>query len=325
MPLASSRRLRTASRRRSGRATGPNTVAGKARASKNALVHGATSPQLLDEQERTRYAQLLAALQAQYPTTHPLVQLQLERIARLTVQLERVQGVMDAAFIVERRSQTGFERACAVLQLSDDEHLYLLRNKIARQQGDPPPASADSQLLSAFVEVGALGDPALLTTHRQILAIVPRLCRYLVEQARWHKLTLSEYLLTRQADPFQRAPPAAANQDDTETGPVIQTAKGAVDDEIAAVVHKVSPAVLQRAVMWFNQHRGALLKAQMRERQLEALTEAVQAASVPDLDKLDRLMRYQTTINRQLSTAIGELLELTRRSERPAAKAVGPR
>lgn len=35
-------------------------------------------------------------------------------------------------------------------------------------------------------------------------------------------------------------------------------------------------------------------------------------ATTPDLDQLDRLMRYQTTIQRQLSTAIGELLALTK-------------
>lgn len=34
--------------------------------------------------------------------------------------------------------------------------------------------------------------------------------------------------------------------------------------------------------------------------------------NTPDLDELDRLMRYQTTLQRQLSTAIGELLALTK-------------
>jgi hypothetical protein len=33
---------------------------------------------------------------------------------------------------------------------------------------------------------------------------------------------------------------------------------------------------------------------------------------MPDLDQTDRLMRYQTTLQRQLSTSIGELLALTK-------------
>ena len=33
---------------------------------------------------------------------------------------------------------------------------------------------------------------------------------------------------------------------------------------------------------------------------------------MPDLSELDRLMRYETTLNKQYSTAIGELIELTK-------------
>ena len=33
-------------------------------------------------------------------------------------------------------------------------------------------------------------------------------------------------------------------------------------------------------------------------------------ATTPDLDQLDKLMRYQTTLQRQLSTTIGELLAI---------------
>jgi len=42
------------------------------------------------------------------------------------------------------------------------------------------------------------------------------------------------------------------------------------------------------------------------------VTEFVEHAALPDLDQLDKLMRYQTTINRQLPTAIGELLAMTK-------------
>lgn len=35
-----------------------------------------------------------------------------------------------------------------------------------------------------------------------------------------------------------------------------------------------------------------------------------QQASLPDLDTCDKLMRYQTSLNNQLSKQIGELVEL---------------
>ena len=40
--------------------------------------------------------------------------MQLERIARLKVQLERIQDVVDASFVVERLAMDDFERACDV-------------------------------------------------------------------------------------------------------------------------------------------------------------------------------------------------------------------
>jgi hypothetical protein len=42
------------------------------------------------------------------------------------------------------------------------------------------------------------------------------------------------------------------------------------------------------------------------------LLEIKEFSTTPDLDQLDRLMRYQTTLQRQLSTAIGELLALNK-------------
>ncbi|BDU57297.1 hypothetical protein LMORI2_02790 [Limnohabitans sp. MORI2] len=55
------------------------------------------------------------------------------------------------------------------------------------------------------------------------------------------------------------------------------------------------------------------MKKIFRVREMSALAEVTQEAALPDPEKLDRLMRYQTTISRQLSSAMGELLELTRR------------
>ncbi len=42
----------------------------------------------------------------------------------------------------------------------------------------------------------------------------------------------------------------------------------------------------------------------------QKLLPLMQEASLPDLDTYDKLMRYQTTLNNQLSKQIGELMEL---------------
>ncbi|AKO66317.1 hypothetical protein VI33_06545 [Methylophilales bacterium MBRS-H7] len=42
----------------------------------------------------------------------------------------------------------------------------------------------------------------------------------------------------------------------------------------------------------------------------QKLLPLMQEASLPDLDTYDKLMRYQTSLNNQLSKQIGELVEL---------------
>ena len=44
----------------------------------------------------------------------------------------------------------------------------------------------------------------------------------------------------------------------------------------------------------------------------EKLLPIEEEATTPNLDQLDKLMRYQTTLQRQLSTTIGELMALTK-------------
>jgi hypothetical protein len=51
------------------------------------------------------------------------------------------------------------------------------------------------------------------------------------------------------------------------------------------------------------------LSAWEKATRLESLIPAATAAT-PDLDKLDKLMRYQTTLQRQFSTCIRELIVL---------------
>ena len=65
--------------------TGPVSEPGKAKSSKNAIVHGATSTRLLNDAEQNKYDTLLAELKESYPTTNPLIRLQLERIAKLNI------------------------------------------------------------------------------------------------------------------------------------------------------------------------------------------------------------------------------------------------
>ena len=69
---------------------GPITIPGKKVSSRNATKHGGTSPKLINEDEQNRYEGLLTGLEKEYSSTNPLTHLQIKRIARITIQLERI-------------------------------------------------------------------------------------------------------------------------------------------------------------------------------------------------------------------------------------------
>ncbi len=76
--------------------TDPLTKSGKCISSKNALTHGATSSKLLNDTEHHSFITLLEELKEADPNQSPLIRMQLERIAKLNVQLEPIQNTIDA-------------------------------------------------------------------------------------------------------------------------------------------------------------------------------------------------------------------------------------
>ena len=68
---------------------------------------------------------------------------------------------------------------------------------------------------------------------------------------------------------------------------------------------------LKRPAEWFGQAIMRVIVRIQKIADFRKLGPIEEPATTPDLDQLDRLMHYQTTIQRQLSTAIGELLALT--------------
>ena len=52
---------------------------------------------------------------------------------------------------------------------------------------------------------------------------------------------------------------------------------------------------------------------EMKIKQFREILPIMQKANLPNLEVLDKLMHYQTSLNNQLSKQIGELIELEKR------------
>ena len=85
---------------------GPSTTIGKSISAMNALKHGATSKHFLNNEEKKQYEEICESLEETYPSSNPLVSMQIKRLAHLHVSLDRINNVINAKFELNRTDST---------------------------------------------------------------------------------------------------------------------------------------------------------------------------------------------------------------------------
>ena len=293
------------------RPTGPRSVVGKECSSRNALTHGATSRRLINQDEQRAYEAWVQELSEAYPSRNPLVRMQIQRVAHLKVQLDRVQTAIAGLHEIERLRLEKHERAAQLMSLSRQDRADAMLTRYSRSIGaacedSPPPAD----LPNFSGELLALGDLDASSTREDFEARAPLFCKFLMVSARESNQDIDDFTKTKRivvdTDGSTRGQPVLPPT-------VIRLIGGPAEDastrsKIADVPLEdlLSAAKFYRAKHWDQIVRNELMK------NLDQVAEIAQQVALPDLDNMDKLMRYQTTISRQLSTAVGELLAITR-------------
>ena len=290
------------------RSTGPVTESGKSTSSMNAITHGATSPKLLNDAEQHRYTTFLDELKESYPESNPLIRMQLERIAKLRVQLERIQNVIDAQFQMSRATSSIYDTLLKTLDI-DQKTASLIANAMFG-------LSNNDEFLEEFrfevsMELRSLYPPNRPTSHQEFLDKTPTFCKYIFHEAREQNLSIEDYI-------DQRIPRLKEDYPN-HFSPGLNI-KFVFDDEKPTVfeekldeaIKKVELDELKRAAEWYSSEISRFIQRNNKIASFQKLLDIGEFATTPDLDQLDRLMRYQTSLQRQLSTAIGELLELNK-------------
>lgn len=173
------------------KSTGPTTESGKSNSSKNALTHGATSPKLLNDAEHHRFITLLADLKETYPNPNPLIRMQLERIAKLNVQLDRIQNKIDAQFQISRATSNIYDTLLNTIDV-DQKTAGLIADAMFGM------GSSDEFLeelrFEVTMELRSLYPPHRPTSHQEFLDKTPTFCKYLHHEAREQNLSIKEYV-----------------------------------------------------------------------------------------------------------------------------------
>ena len=175
-------------------------------------------------------------------------------------------------------------------------------------------------LIPVALELTEIDDLDLLTTHEEFLKRAPIFCNYLAKRAVEAEVDITNYARSKQikqpvgevfwsngrrGNKTTEAPPVKIRL--VGPGEKYESNTDVRDVDVVDVVDLVKTA------KWDRLELLRLISRSERVSSLQRVSEIASQAALPDPDKLDRLMRYKTTVNRQLSTATGELLELLKR------------
>ena len=86
-----------------------------------------------------------------------------------------------------------------------------------------------------------------------------------------------------------------------------------VDIDLKDEVNKLSPEDVQDLIHVVQRDLRKAYDIEMKIKQFGEILPIMQKANLPNLEVLDKLMRYQTSLNNQLSKQMGELIELEKR------------
>jgi len=295
------------------KSTGPTSAEGKAISSQNALIHGATSQKLINDNEQGSYEVWVTELTQTYPSSNPLMAMQIQRVAQLKVQLDRIQASISGLYEIERMKSSKLMRAADTLELSNNDKSKLAWT-LSEQYSQPLAAVAEDQegFLEVARELVEVPNLESFKTHEEFETKTPVFCHHLRLMA--HKLEedIDSYVCSRKIS----EPPSPSIKGTTQTpyGPTtIRLLYGKSQKEPKKDdVKDVAVADLIAAAKWYLLQFWELDQRQERLKNILKVADIAEQTTLPDLDTLDRLMRYQTTINRQLSTAMCELLALAK-------------
>ena len=298
-----------ANRSNAKKSTGPKTRSGKSIASSNAIKHGATAKHFISEAESQAYRAFLAALQKAYPNKNPLVTMQLERIAKIKIQLERIQSTIDTTFEMAQ-AEEGIDAKLICLLDMDEALLDEAKSIISGEKEISN--RVNHGRIKVATELSSVNFTEL-KTQEDFLTQTPQFCQYLFKRSRECGMSILEFI-----EIYAEKEVENDNEVNNIQTAIFQRLATALqfssDDSLEKAIQEISVLTLRKAA---NLYTLEIHRIANTNYKITAFNRLRQIPNIPiflDLETLDKLYRYQSTLQRQLSSCIGELLVLNKPS-----------
>jgi len=276
---------------------GPKSKTGKAVSSRNATTHGLTAKRWLSPVEEDNYHSFLKALTDDFQPKSLIEHILIEKLADTKTRLDRFHNVEDALFnLAEEHADSpenvadsfGIDEKEVLEELSDHAFGILKRKDLFTEE--------------FFVELIS-HDPSEVSGWGYIKENMPLLREHIFEECRKENLNVED-LMSRYSDSNDKTPkirviihtsekPESISEEDLDESGL------KVRKETLIAYMKTFFAQTRRRYMINSLIRGYDNRTQLLKR-----------SALPDGPLLDRLMRYRTTLERQFSKTLGELLHI---------------
>lgn len=284
------------------KSSGPKTDEGKAIVSSNAQKHGARSQRMINATEASAYQDTIDALTQQFSSENPLIKLQIERVSKIKIHLERVQALIDHAFEQANLETSINEYLISLLDLDEAQ-----RAKIEVPEDTLEPDGIDIKRLE--VAQALLKSDALISkTSEELLNACPEFSEYLISKTKELNVNLGTYVSHINSEP------SSTSGLDSKLSLMLQKIVPKENriinsDSILDIPYQDLLSAATKLATYINHIKELDIKVAT----FRLLQKSNQFSAQPNFEILNNLYRYQTTLQKQLSTTLGELLALDAR------------
>jgi len=282
--------------------SGPKTNKGKAISSRNSTTHGLTARRWLNAEEQALFDETIEAFNNDFsPQTH-IEKVLITKMAECTVRLMRIQNTENAMFDL---ASSEAEHLDEIVKSLDNGNINPELVKTIRA------AHLNNLLLDAKTIANKTHIINEITSQNlkkvsnwgYVEKYMPMTKNYIVEKCTEKNQNLCEHI----------------NENDNphnltirliSVGDPLYEDKLLSKKEITKNINKIKSACLQRYLEQLTVVLDSELSVQIMVKNLEARSQQIKDAAIPDTQKLNLIQRYRTADERQFSKSLGELLKL---------------
>ena len=287
---------------------GPKTEEGKEISAKNSLKHGLTAKGLISTDEENALNSLTGELIKEYEPKGPIENLLVKDLAMVRVQLERFKDVEAALFLSSQQNAISAQALVGSLQIKNENIIEELIEAInTKSQFTDEKHEQKTEWISKVDELVVAEEP--LTEQCKTL-IKTQLRADCIDNS-LRPLELIEELEKNNSNPDA---PIRIIRLIGITHEDVQLEKAERDEQLAGLQdYQLLDYLKAKKIENYQNHK----KQKLLETALAQKDSLINAA-LPAPGELDRLYRYRTTLEKQFSNKLSQLIQLQEMRERKA-------